>query len=80
MVSAGRARTISAVLAVSMFGAAVLLACAGLATLPSQALAWANRPNERNGFGTHDWVLDNALRIAGEEGDWVDSRRDARKR
>ena len=64
-----------------MFGAAVLLACAGLATLPSQALAWANGPNERNSFGTHDWVLDNALRIAGEEGGLGRlAHRDARKR
>ena len=73
-VSAVRARPISALLAISLFGAAVLVACAGLATLPTQALAWANGPYSGNGYGTHDWVLDNALRIAGERGDWVDSR------
>jgi len=37
-----------------------------------RALAWENGGNENNGFGTHDWILDNAITLAGEEGDWVD--------
>lgn len=44
--------------------------CAGPAA--TTALAWANGPDSGDGFGTHDWVLDEALRLAGKSGDWVD--------
>ncbi len=43
------------------------------------AFGWANGPDldgdglGDNGFGTHDWVLDNAIRFAGTGGDWIDT-------
>jgi hypothetical protein len=35
------------------------------------ASAWGNGSNGGNGYGTHDWVLDEAIRLAGSEGSWV---------
>lgn len=57
------------------------LAVATLATLLAFAgsvapvAAWANGPNAGNGYGTHDWVLDQAFRLLGKRGidmSWVD--------
>jgi hypothetical protein len=39
---------------------------------------WANGPDGGNGFGTHDWILDQALRFLDAEGvntSWVDRTR-----
>jgi hypothetical protein len=36
------------------------------------AHAWGNGGDQRNGFGTHDWILDEAIRVSGASGDWVD--------
>lgn len=36
------------------------------------AFAWGNGGNERNGYGTHDWLLDKAIEAAGEKANWVD--------
>jgi hypothetical protein len=39
----------------------------------SQAYAWTNGPDAGNGFGTHDWVLNEAQRLAAARGaTWVD--------
>jgi hypothetical protein len=57
----------------------VLLAIAavlafGLA-VPS-AFAWGNGGDAADGdrYGTHDWLLDEAIRVAGVDGSWVDVR------
>lgn len=43
--------------------------------LPSTALAWSNGPPVKgkvgNGYGTHDWILDHAIKQAGANGKWV---------
>lgn len=52
-------------------GIAVLLAFAGVAPVAG----WANGPSGGNGYGTHDWILDQALRYLAAEGvstSWVD--------
>jgi len=35
------------------------------------AFGWANGGDDGNGYGTHDWILDEALRLAGTSGSWV---------
>jgi hypothetical protein len=50
--------------------ALALALCAGPSA--QAAFAWANGPDFGDGFGTHDWVLDEALRLAGTDGEWVD--------
>ncbi len=52
----------------------MLLACAGLRGPAVTGIRLGERALRRNGYGTHDWVLDNAIRMAGEKGEWVDSR------
>jgi len=37
------------------------------------AFAWNNGGNAGNGFGTHDWILDQAIRLAGPDASWVDT-------
>ena len=52
---------------------AALLAFAGSVPLVG---AWANGPDNGNGYGTHDWILDQALHLLDERGighGWVDS-------
>jgi len=34
--------------------------------------AWRNGGDSGNGYGTHDWVLDEAIRLAGTDGAWID--------
>ena len=36
------------------------------------AFGWVNGGSSGNGYGTHDWVLDEAVRLAGPDGTWVD--------
>ena len=50
-----------------------LLAClVALLALPSAALAWSNGDDGGNGFGTHDWILREATRLAAERNaGWV---------
>ena len=51
---------------------AVLVCLAALLVLPSAALAWSNGNDGGNGFGTHDWILREATRLAAARGaDWV---------
>jgi hypothetical protein len=38
------------------------------------ALAWSNGTEGCNSYGTHDWVLDQALQAVGEQADWVKTR------
>jgi hypothetical protein len=40
----------------------------------ASAFAWANGGSGGNGFGTHDWVIEEAIRVAGPEGSWVDTQ------
>ena len=50
----------------------ILIACILSLLLPAAALAWSNGPSGANGFGTHDWVLKEANRLAAKKGaDWV---------
>lgn len=43
-----------------------------LLALPAAAQAWCNGPNSANGFGTHDWILQEAERLAAAKGaGWV---------
>ena len=46
----------------------ILVACIAALLLPAAALAWCNGPNGPNGFGTHDWVLYEARRLAASRG------------
>jgi len=52
-----------------------ILACLAafvLLLLPVAALAWSNGPSGANGFGTHDWVLKEANRLAAtKSAGWV---------
>ena len=51
---------------------AVVVALALLA-LPAVAQAWCNGPSGADGFGTHDWILQEAERLAASKGaGWVD--------
>jgi hypothetical protein len=42
------------------------------AVVPS-AFAWCNGPDNGDGFGTHDWILDQAIRLAGPDASWIDA-------
>lgn len=56
------------------FRLAVLVSLSALCllVLPTAAHAWANGPNGYNTFGTHDWILKEANRLAGASGaGWV---------
>ena len=49
-----------------------LLVCLLALLLPAVAQAWSNGGNGGNGFGTHDWILREATRLAAARGaDWV---------
>ena len=39
-----------------------------------QVQAWSNGPEGCNSYGTHDWILDQALQAVGEQADWVRTR------
>lgn len=50
-----------------------VLLCALSAAVPERAAAWANGDHWGNGFGTHDWVLVEADRLARTAGPgWLD--------
>jgi hypothetical protein len=50
----------------------VLLVCLAALLLPSGAAAWSNGGKDGNGFGTHDWILREAARLATQQGaGWV---------
>lgn len=54
----------------------VIVLLAGLLVVggASPALAWANGPDGPDSYGTHDWVLDQALQAVGEKASWVNVR------
>ena len=48
-------------------------AALALLALPAVAQAWCNGPSGADGFGTHDWILQEAERLAAGKGaGWVD--------
>lgn len=53
---------------------AVVVLALGVNT--TSALAWSNGPavggQAGYGYGTHDWILEHAIEIAGSDADWVD--------
>jgi hypothetical protein len=50
----------------------ILIACLVALLLPAAAPAWSNGGAYGNGFGTHDWVLQEADRLAAGQGaGWV---------
>jgi hypothetical protein len=54
---------------------AIVVAAVALAllALPAVAQAWCNGPSGADGFGTHDWILQEAERLAAGKGaGWVD--------
>jgi hypothetical protein len=46
-----------------------------VAMTPGTALAWCNGPAKNghvgDGYGSHDWILDHAIKLAGASGAWV---------
>lgn len=67
-----RGRALPAGAPATLSVALVLLALAA-AVLPARAAAWANGGHRGNGFGTHDWVLLEAHRLARAAGcSWLD--------
>ena len=44
-----------------------LLVCLAALLLPPAALAWSNGGDGGDGFGTHDWILKEAVRLASEQ-------------
>jgi len=53
----------------------VITAAIVVGLAPASAFAWANGPTRNGsrgaGYGTHDWILDRAIRLAGADGTWV---------
>ncbi len=44
-----------------------------VAAIASPALGWANGPNDGNGYGTHDWIVSQALKVfGGSPPAWLD--------
>ena len=41
---------------------------------PAPASGWSNGTEGCNSYGTHDWILDQALQAVGEQADWVRTR------
>jgi hypothetical protein len=50
---------------------AMVFALTVCVAVPS-AFAWGNGNNNGDGYGTHDWILDQAIRLAGSDGTWID--------
>jgi hypothetical protein len=50
----------------------VLAAALAFASAVPSAFAWGNGGDDGNGYGTHDWVLDEAIGLAGPDASWVD--------
>ena len=38
----------------------------------SSAFGWGNGGDDGDGYGTHDWLLDHAIEMLGEDASWVD--------
>ena len=53
--------------------AAAALSVALLAGLATPVLGWANGPDNGNGYGTHDWIIDQAVKAFGDSPPaWLD--------
>jgi hypothetical protein len=53
--------------------ASVALSVALLAGFATPALGWANGPDNGNGYGTHDWLIDQAVKVfGGSPPAWLD--------
>ena len=52
----------------------LLVVMIGAALPPAPASAWSNGTEGCNSYGTHDWILDQALQAVGEQAAWVRTR------
>ena len=50
---------------------ASLLAIALVLAAPMSAQAWSNGVNGYNSFGTHDWILREAIDALGDDASWI---------
>lgn len=53
----------------------ILTTLLALTVVAPAAFGWSNGPDVNgvgNGFGMHDWILDNAINMAGTDGAWID--------
>ena len=58
-----------------MFRRAIIVIVAAVALVAvsaAPAFAWANGGDGGNAYGTHDWVLEHAIKLAGSKASWVD--------
>jgi len=56
----------------SRLSVVTLLVCLAALLLPAAASAWSNGDDHGNGFGTHDWVLQEARVAAADKGaSWI---------
>lgn len=57
------------------FALSLMLIAALVASMPGTASAWCNGPAKKghagDGYGTHDWLLERAIKNAGPGGTWV---------
>lgn len=53
--------------------ASLALSVLAFAALTSPALGWSNGPNQGNGYGTHDWIVGQAVKVfGGDPPAWLD--------
>lgn len=52
----------------------IVVVLAALLLSASPAGAWSNGTEGCDSYGTHDWILDQALQAVGEDADWVRTR------
>ena len=60
----------------TLFAVHLSFVAMGALVLPPNALAWSNGVNGPNTFGTHDWILREAIEASGNAGSWI-CRREA---
>jgi len=51
----------------------VIVLVLSLGAAAPSAFAWCNGPDNGDGFGTHDWILSQAIGLAGADASWVDA-------
>lgn len=52
-------------------GSILVTATLLVGAMATPALAWANGSDGPNTYGTHDWILDQAIDAAGDDASWV---------
>lgn len=53
----------------------VVLASVCLSVVAMPTLGWSNGPNEGNGYGTHDWLIDQSVKVLDGRADgWFDAQ------